>query len=751
MSISQKEFESSDFELVRNRFNSLIRSGKDFGNGLIKEQKDKSKAILTTLSTPYEFVEDDAKAIKQIEEIDLKDGMKKFVQQVFKHYDVNPSIDGASDKIISTYVTENLQVIPYLRKELNVVNEDDALFDEISVVIKKSREKEDVHQENRKIYITGIKGAGKTSYLNYFISKYEAELNKKKIISIRINVLRINDNDTMENAIRFKTCRILFTYYCTLQNKEHERLKDRAIKNDMDNYLFKIIKESKNKFSEHDIRSCSDYYKNYNAKEPEQIKEIYKDLCDQLLIKIIGEYNFIIMLDNFDQVTPNDKELYNKRIKELEKITTTSFFNHSVYLITIRYNTFNVLHNSARTTKTCRVIGTPTTYDMLNKRISYFSRIHNNDRDRRKISCLKNLILLIANNFMPAAITKTKITDFQEACNLFDDIFYGDKRMIIQMINRFINIIPEFDFEYLCSHEYETIMDSLFDKLISLTYYKIFESLLIDTKTGFCNTFFSYKKVDDRFQFKEINATAHFDENYLPNIYQFAAVQKMKDNQFIPFLKIRILQLLKNYEKNDYRLTQNMIAQKLKEIFDYRNDVVHLACDELRWDQSIIIIEKEPENDTEHIAELRSMPLDITPRGKKLLEILPININLLAVTFEQIFLPVSFLKNGGIVFGNYNDTDISKFIIRNKFYSLPKLIGLLKSIEEHEKNILLTRTKEENKKLFNPESDFSIANRLEEVALHSIEKIYFSFFEVKTDDDVKYAIRRKDLFKQLGL
>lgn len=90
-----------------------------------------------------------------------------------------------------------------------------------------------------------------------------------------------------------------------------------------------------------------------------------------------------------------------------------------------------------------------------------------------------------------------------------------------------------------------------------------------------------------------------------------------------------------------------------------------MACEELRWDQSILIIEKEPDPDCDkHIEDLKDKPLEITPRGKKLLEILPSNINLLAISMEHVFFPKSFLKTG-IPFGNYNDTDISKFIIRN--------------------------------------------------------------------------------------
>ena len=742
--------ENTDFEQVRYKFNALIREGQDFGTTLIREKIGKKKTISDVLDTPFDYNSDDGRVIRQIGESVSEESMKSFVQQIFEHFDVNPSIDEYSNRIIDTYVSENLDVIKHLRKELHTVNEDDSLRDEIITLVTKMRKNEDVHQNDRQIYITGIRGSGKTSYINYFISKNERQLNDEKIISIRINVLRIKSHISLEEAINFKICRILFTYYCTLGQEEHERLEGRIMKSTINTYLQDIINDDSNNFCENDIDKCCDYFKNYLAKEPIKISQDYKALCELLLKKIIKDYNFVVFLDNFDQVTPSDEDIYNKRRSELTSLNISPLFNRCVYVIAIRYSTYNAINPHAGTDKKCRVIGTTTTFNMLDKRIKYFANSSESKEKEKKINCFKNIIILIGINFMPKDNDTKNTISFKQACEFFDDIFYGNKRLIIKMISRFIKIIPQNDFDLLCEQDYDDMKyDNMFDQLISQTHYKFFESLLTNLETGYCYRFFEYKKdrVKNKYEFSKINTTAHFDKNFLPHIYRFPAISNIPDIQFIPFLKIRILQLLNNYtQHNEDNLTQNLIAKKLREIFDYPTDVTLLACEELWWDQSFLIIEKEAENDD--ALDLKDKPLDITPRGKKLLEILPSNINLLAISMEHVFFPKSFLKTG-IPFGNYNDTDISKFIIRNIFFSLPKIMGLLNSIEQYEKKVRL-RTNQTNQQYFK-DAEFLITDKLIEMSNKSIAHIYFSYFDNRNDENEKFNIRRNRLKEQLRI
>ena len=738
---------NNEFEQVSNKFNELIEFGERIGNDLIKNNKTtKRKTISTSLNTPYEH-SDDGRAKKQHEDSVLKESMKDFVQQIFRHYDVNPSIEGYNKRITETYVSQNLEVIPHLKREFpHIVNEDDLLYNDIYKLVQKIRENGDIRQEERKYYITGLRGAGKTSYINYFISKYEEELNKKNIISIRINILRITPEISLEDAIKFKLCRILFTYYCTWKQRENERLGNRNIKNNIDEYL-DTIKNSSDNYSVNDIYECSDYFKKYNAKEPEKIPPQHEKICDLLLDFVVKDYIFIVILDNFDQVTKKDEEIHDKRKSELLNINKSFLFVHSVYIIALRYNTFCSLPTKTRSIPNCRVVGTPTTFDMLNKRISFFTATSESEIKNRQINCFMNLIKLIGANFMPDTSDAKKPISFEMACKLIDDIFYGNKRTMISMINRFINIIPSSIFDQLCEDNYENNCEHILDRLISQTYYKFFESLLINTNTGYCNSFFEYKREDGKYKNSHVNPTSFFDDNFIPNIYHFPAISHTEDVQFIPFLKIRILQLVKGYEKQSVKLTQNEIAKKLHNIFGYRADVTHLACEELRWDQSIVITTKAPDEEDE---SLRSYKLDITPRGEKLLEILPINVNLLAISLEKVFFPVSFL-NTKIPIGNYNDNDISKFIIRNIFFSLPKTIGLFIAVEQHEKEVLLKRNPETNQKIFDIESDFAITKKLKEISNKTIARIYHSYFRNNHEQDTRFSERRNDLKQQLEI
>jgi len=745
---------NSEFEKVKNKFNQLIGDGKDFGDGLKRGKKNNKKIFSCILKSPLNSQDKEIRARRQEKEF-AKEYMKSFAEQVFKHYEVNPSSIEHTDKILKTYVNENLtdMIPPYLKISIpDIVNENDKLFNDINTLMERIKNNEDIDQDNRIKIITGIRGAGKTSYLNYFISNYEKKLNEKNIITIRINVLRINDdNVSLEDAIKFKLCRILFTYYCTWKKKGHERLDSREVKPIIDKYLLDILKDDNNKYSADDIEECSDYFKKHVSKEPKKIKhdsEKFDKICDLLLDLMVQDYKFIIMIDNFDQVYLNDKKKFDKCMAGILTISTFTLFEHCIYIIAMRDNTYKILPPPIRMNSSCFLVGSPTTLDMFNKRINYFATISESELKDKKINCLKNLIILIGNNFLPNTNSMKSPINFEVACELFDNIFYGNKRMLINMMQRFIDFIPNHVFEKLSKEQGEINYDSIFEKLISQTGYKFFESLLIDVNTGFCNCFYDYTKKDREYQFSTINPSPHLDEMFIPNIYSFPAIlNSEEDQQFIPFLKIRILQLLKN---NTESFSQKKIATKLSDIFGYRTDITHLACEELRWDQCISIKMHDPGDDQGK--EIRELTAEITQRGENLLEILSININLLAVSLENVFFPKEFIDKG-IPIGNYYNTDdsgISKFIIRNIFFSLPKTIGILSSIEEFEKEVQGTRIAKNIKKCFN-DSDFVITKKLKEISNNSIESIYFTYFDNNYEDVAILNKRRAELNKQLGI
>jgi len=730
---------------VLEKFDYLVDFGRQFGKNL------KQNSFKCSMTTAIEYNADSFPIRQQINNQEdeifiIGEGIKEFTKGVFKHYDVNPSISEITKKIVDTYVFEGLKVIPQLKKALlHPANKDGVSLEfhsRIMQTINDIKEGRSVHSEEKTIYITGSKGSGKTSFFNYFISRYESELNQQNVITVRINVMKIeSEKVTLEDAIKFKICRILFTYYCSWSKKD-DRLKDRIIKNDIDPILNSFIENKI--FKEKRTTDCQKYFRQYPSKSLKKIPENYLAICNELLSEISKDYKFIIMLDNFDQLSPNDrsKEEYIIRKEQLECIKNTSIFNYGIFLIAVRYNTYKGLKPNGRKDSECWVVGYPSTYNMIIKRMGYHLDNSRSDPEMKmqRKEYITNCIRLIGSSFTPAQKDK-EILNLEEACKEIDSIFEGNKRVIMNCIERFIDSV----FLKNTSNTFTFNPDKL-DSFLTMNGYKFFESLLINTNNGYCNCFYEYDFVNNSLTFANIKADAHHDDNYVPNIYSFPSVTGIDKMVFSPFLKIRILQLLMNYGSTG--ISTNNIVDILNKIFSYREDAIRLACIELKEDMSIILRDESREETVDNDKAIENIQVQITARGKKLLKILPININILAVCLEQIYFPERFLETG-IPIGNYYSESSSDFIIRNIFCSLPKVIGLFNAIEmiEKDKFLRIMRYKKYSS-YFNIDMDFSIAEILEKLARFSIEKIFDTHF-YNSRNPSKYSTRRDKLKEQL--
>ena len=726
-----------DIEEIQKKFKKLIELGIEEGKQLCQNK------FQCSMDTPYEYykLNDDFDKTKQ-PTVSIEVGkLKQFAEKLFRHYDVNPSIKGYNNKILETYV-QQVKPIKQL-DDLDVANENGvstAFYTKIKQTLTKIKQGDpSLNPEDKTIHITGIRGSGKTAFFNYFISKYEEELNRENVITVRINVMKILGDTTLVDAINFKICRILFTYYCTWGNTE--RLEDRIIKD----YLDPILTDFKTKrgFDEKEMIKCHDYFCEYNhTKNLRNIPSEYIEICQNLLQEISKQYKFIIMLDNFDQLNPNkrSKEGYGKRKQELEELTTQSIFSYCLFIIAVRYSTYKGLTANGNKKTKCWAIGSPITSTMIKKRMNYFNE-HGNYNDEEKVKneeFITQCIRLVGSSFT----IENKILDFESACEVIDSIYMENKRIILNIINRFLESIPDY-----------SINNQIFnDSFLTRYEYKFFESLLIKTQNdnsdvaeGYCRAFYQYViDNNDVLKFGNINQTAHYDNSYLPNIYRFPANAESSTMMFIPFLKIRILQLL----KNNPNLSTKKVCDILQAIFSYKIDAVELACIELREDQSLILRNETYEETADNEEAIRNIRMQITNRGKKLLEILPINVNLLAVSLEQMFFPERYLNK--IPIGNYYTE--SDFIIRNIFCSLPSVIGLFRSIEEQEKEEYeKIQNNEESRSYFNLQNDFSFTEQLEREAHLMIEKIIISHFIPNNSSKEAFCkLRRDNLNLQLS-
>jgi Cdc6-like AAA superfamily ATPase len=707
--IQQSDF-SEHRETVIQQFRKLIEIGEKEAERLSQNN------FQCLMDTPYECFKYSGNfdITKQPAISTSIANLKGFANRIFKHYDVNPSDEECNNRILQTYVQ---QVKPIQQLcDLKIANENGVnadFYEKIRNLLDRIKNGDvSLDPENKKIYITGTRGSGKTGFFNYFISKYEKELNQNHIITVRINVMKILANTTLLDAIRFKLCRILFTYYCSWdKGSAKQRFEKRKIKNFIDPILKNFIQNSV--FGEKGIVDCHKFFNEYNVKELKSIPEEHKEICKHLLEEMSKQYKFIIILDNFDQLNPNDrsKNEYRKRIDELESIKTEIIYNHCLFLIAIRYSTYKGLTANGKYQPECWVVGSPTTYDMIKKRIDYFIQktdITEEEKQRGEeyvVECLK----FIGSSFT----SENQTLDFKSACNEIDSIYSENKRIILNIMQRLIESIPDNN------------QIAKLESLLSRHGYKFFESLLIkasgensDTAEGYCRFFYQYSLTDDnKLKFGNIKTSAHYDNNYIPNIYRFPSIVG-KTMMFIPFLKIRILQLLKNKPN----MSAKDVCICLHQIFSYREDAVGLACIELREDQSLILRDSVYEDTEDNDEAIRNIPMRLTGRGKKLLEVLPVNVNLLAVCLEQIFFPEESLST--LPIGNYYKSD---FIIKNIFCSLPKVIGLLKHIEQFEKE-KYSVSQEKYELYYNLGNDFSFTTQLQQSAIVSIEKIYDTHF-----------------------
>ncbi|MDR0893808.1 MAG: hypothetical protein LBN06_00670 [Prevotellaceae bacterium] len=744
------------FDDVEKNFLKIMKKG-------IEEAKELAeKNFICRMQTPYMYTEQKTKidtysppAIKN--EDNTLDG---FMIGLFKHYDVNQSDEDACSKIIDTYVTEGLEkTFPSDKPAVN--NEKGVNPDFYNSITDKINRIDTLSAEEQTIYITGMRGCGKTAFFNYFMTTKEKDLNEQyKTITVRINVMKIVDKKcSLIQAIRFKLCRILFLYYYSgSKDVKKERFKNRKIKNDdaIDPIMSDI--ERIRTIGRKKVVKCSDYFCSIKGQDLMIIPEIYDDICTELLQRIAQKYNFIILIDNFDQLNPNQKSKthYQERLSEFKNLRADFLSGHCIYLVAIRYGTYKEIDHNGRKDNDIWTIATPTTYALIAKRIEYArkSRKFNNDTDKNikesKIDYVKKCIALAAESFDKEALSLDSSDNFQQNCNTIDKIYGGNKRIVLNLLTRLLNQIPHrrgLDLrEFLTRYEY-----------------KVFEALLIkyegensDVAVGYCRSFYEYTVDHGLLNFENINVGAHYENSYILNIYKFPA-QPFGEMIFMPFLKIRILQILNNVPF----LTIDNIANFLSDIFSYRKDAVQLTCTELKDDQSVVIAGGDKYEDTDDNNDrVKYKPMLITSRGDMLLQTLPYSANFLSICLEQTPFPCDYISQMPI--GNYftqrdNVTPgnqsifYSFFIMQNIHCSLPRFIGMLLHMEKIEKQMYNNYKQRNNIKsdYFYNDSNFALAELLKKSALDSIKKIFESYFDGKEiSRESIYRLRKKELAKQ---
>ena len=522
--------------------NELIEYGKELGN-LFRVKGN--KIVPTIMKTPYDYYKDEvrkkkislneeeeqreARAIspsnlvssqkKSQEEEEREKERKKIlsaVDKIFDHFEANPSDEKMTEIVLKTYVTDRFKPLPPELDFKQIANRggvNEKFLESIIDTFEKIKDKDSVkHADERIKFIIGVKGAGKTSFFNYFISRYEQFLNDKKIISVRINVMKIKEGSTtLEEAIRFKICRILFSYYSDCFTKKEKRFEGKRRRDLIDNILLYLNK----KFTEEPtVCDCHDYFCKYNSKELIKIEIKYKKICDMLIEEVKKEYKFLIILDNFDQLSikTTSKKMFNDRYNDLNTLKSNEEKCLGVFLVALRYQTYVTIKSVSKIDPDRWTVATPSTYDMIKKRLDYY----NNSDDKKAISeNFEASIRIIGSSFN---INKNQtVLDLIQACENIDKLFGYNNRSIINIIRHYI----ESSYRTNLAETLDTLdRRTLTDSILTHYNYRFFETLLVDKNLGFCRKFYKYaiESKSNKLIVSELNDGSNMEFRYFTNI-----------------------------------------------------------------------------------------------------------------------------------------------------------------------------------------------------------------------------------------
>jgi hypothetical protein len=257
--------------------------------------------------------------------------------------------------------------------------------------------------------------------------------------------------------------------------------------------------------------------------------------------------------------------------------------------------------------------------------------------------------------------------------------------------------------------------------VLQFGYYRFFEALMLDN--GFCRLFNGYDQVNGKLAFNNRNGSST-ENRFLANLFEFPSKVGITSHYSV-FVKIRILQLLAKLRKP---IEISEIIVHLKETFGYSENVIDLSC-QILVDGCCAANYDEDDFD-QYPAELK--PIEITKRGRVVLDTFPEKVNYLSICYEAMPIPEDFLETseGKLQFpmSNYFSAEnaLNTFLLENVLYSTPVLIGMLEVIEAYEKNKFLNNAKAVKAKLFS-DTDFTLVERLKENALATYGKIIDSY------------------------
>jgi len=308
----------------------------------------------------------------------LGNSREEYILRRLGHIAANPSRDDKKDIFSKVYVmfskgtnldeknpnANDLSTIKFLE---NLINASD--------IERKAAENDRSYP--RKIFVlTGLRGVGKTFFINYLFSEYNQKLTDRGIIWVRINLPEEYGGDT-PNVLHWllsKVTLVIFRYYL-----KHPKLS--GLLDDVSTYVNTLPSDLKESHLRN-LQKITEIFVDRKIRE-----KLHPELVEELIARnVLSEaikrgFSFIFILDGFDRVeiAPKHKSKFNYLLNELDKLTSHDTRLGGCYLIVSRKETLEWIwprimksNPSDKKNDIVNVYVEPSSFeDIVTKRIAY--------------------------------------------------------------------------------------------------------------------------------------------------------------------------------------------------------------------------------------------------------------------------------------------------------------------------------------------------------------------------------------------
>lgn len=577
--------------------------------------------------------------------------VRDYIHRKFGHLIVNPHDEDNTQALTESYVFEQEKgssdtIVNFSEKSgINFVAE---LINYSDLQRSLTRDSlidgtDQMHSAKANIFflLHGKRGCGKTFYQNYLLSKFSDQLDKEKIIWVRLNLVEdFGDNSDLRHWIYAQLTKIIMRYYDpespSFVSKPEPISAFRILEKFVNNNVSEPLLRSK--YFDSLLQMKQVFYREKDVKRDEPISPelVPKNLGRELYQEALSlKYGFIIVFDGLDrlEVTPHHTDKFNKIMEQVFKIALETSASGWILLAVMRTNTkahiakigpriyLPLLQNSKeiRAVDVFKIVETRATFikSRLEKILHHFKE----DDDANKIDWATHI-----DNFLD------NLYEDPDIHNLLD-MFPENRRAQMQIAQLKY-------FEYLQVGKQRP--------------YLLIESIV---KAGrqYPPRHYDYILTSQNHLERVLRQTIFiFDNHFMPSLFNFPYPEHIKDsrNQVLPcqngmLVGLRILQLLythwklKQTDKTVDELYISDMIELCELLFNYPREIVINLIEEYHECEFLEI--KADQNDQQPLT-IDHFQLGLMPKSLTLLEHFLFDIAYLNLAAMRIPLSKDVLK-----------------------------------------------------------------------------------------------------------